>query len=134
MRKIPLMIGGLLALALSPLLFSFGVQAADTTYASLTSASADTPEGFIRVTSAAWNLTGDPPRVRFCLSARETKGMLSNDFKCTRWGNAQDYLNTRYPGKGAVLTRWDFNCAARGNSASAWCEQEIVLYYRILPR
>ena len=55
MKKVPLMIGGLLALALSPLLFSFGVQAADTTYASLTSASTDTPEGFIRVTSAAWN-------------------------------------------------------------------------------
>ena len=134
MRKVPLMIGGLLALAMSPLLFSFGVQAADTTYASFTAANADTPEGFIRVTRAGWDLVGDPPRVRFCLSAREIKGVLLNDFKCIRWGNAQDYLNTRYPGKGVTLSRWDFNCTARGNSTSAWCEQEIVLYYRILPR
>ena len=134
MKKSPWLFGGLLAIALSPLLFSMGVQAADTVYAGVKQANAGMPQGFIRVTRAGWNMVGDPPQVRFCLSATETKGLLANGYQCTRWGDAQDYLDARYPNKGVLLTRWDFQCSAKGNSASSWCEQEIVLYYTIAPR
>lgn len=134
MKKSPLLFGSLLAIALSPLLFSMGVQAADTVYAGLTQANVDTPQGFIRVTRAGWNMVGDPPQVRFCLSATETRGLLANGYRCTRWGDAQDYLDARYPNKGVVLTRWDFHCSAKGNSATAWCDPEIVLYYKIAPQ
>ena len=46
-KKFPMVFGGLMALALSPLLWSVGVQAADTTYEILTAANAGAPEGFI---------------------------------------------------------------------------------------
>lgn len=92
------------------------------------SASQISNEGFIRVTQSAWTLSGSPPVVKFCLSSEEKPGLIVNTVTCNQWGNAQAYLDRRFPGMGVKLTRLDYQCEAL---ARMGCENRIVLYYLV---
>lgn len=85
-------------------------------------------EGFIRVTQSAWTLSGTPPVVKFCVSSEEKPGLIANTVTCNQWGNAQAYLDRRFPGMGVKLTRLDYQCEALNRMG---CENRIVLYYQV---
>ena len=121
-------------LALAPLGVMAGFQAADTTVAALTSPpSSALDDGFLRVSSREWEQRGTPARLQFCLAKEvANQGVFETSFRCTRWGNAQDYASQRFPGHRVQVTRWDFTCLPSGHPVA--CPPELIVYYRVLPR
>lgn len=80
--------------------------------------------GFLVLKRSEWQLTGEPPRLHFCLSR-------NSSLECNEQLSAQQYLERRFPNQGIRFTRFEHQCLPEHSSGGAFCTTTVVLYYTL---
>lgn len=86
--------------------------------------------GYLQVPERHVRKVGSPPTIELCLEQSESSGLFANSYSCTRWVPLASYLTELFPGSGAELTRWEFQCLAAGGHFTT-CDRMIILYYQV---